>query len=77
MRIDKFLKVSRIIKRRTIAKGLCDAGKVTINGKVAKAGDSLKLDDVIAVTFGEKTLSVRVLSINERDKADSLYEAIS
>ncbi len=77
MRIDKFLKVSRIIKRRTIAKGLCDAGKVSINEKIAKAGDSLKVDDVVVVAFGEKKLSVRVLSINERDRPEALYEAVA
>ncbi len=77
MRIDKFLKISRIIKRRTIAKGLCDAGKVSINEKIAKAGDALKVGDVVVVTFGEKKLSVRVLSTEERARPETLYEAIA
>lgn len=74
MRIDKFLKVSRIIKRRTVAKDLCDGGKVEINGRVAKAGDNVKLDDTITVTFGEKKISVVVIGVDERKKPEELYE---
>lgn len=74
MRIDKFLKVSRIIKRRTVAKDLCDGGKVEINDKIAKAGDNVKLDDIITVTFGEKKLKVRVIGVDERKKPEELYE---
>lgn len=74
MRIDKFLKVSRIIKRRTAAKDLCDGGKVEINGKVAKAGDNVRMDDRITVTFGEKKLEVKVIGIDERKKPEELYE---
>lgn len=74
MRIDKFLKVSRIIKRRTVAKDLCDGGKVEINGRVAKAGDNVKLDDTITVAFGEKKISVVVIGVDERKKPEELYE---
>ncbi|MDO4754118.1 MAG: RNA-binding S4 domain-containing protein [Bacillota bacterium] len=74
MRIDKFLKVSRIIKRRTVAKDLCDGGKVEINDKIAKAGDSVKVDDRITVTFGEKKLKVKVIGVDERKKPEELYE---
>lgn len=74
MRIDKFLKVSRIIKRRTVAKDLCDGGKVEINGRVAKAGDNVKLGDTITVTFGEKKISVVVIGVDERKKSEELYE---
>lgn len=76
MRIDKFLKVSRIIKRRTVAKNLCDAGKVEINSKTAKAGDSVDVGDLIKITFGEKQLSVEVLEVDERKKPEELYRAV-
>lgn len=74
MRVDKFLKVSRIIKRRTVAKDLCDGGKVEINGRIAKAGDGVKIGDRIAVVFGEKRLDVRVIGVDERKKPEELYE---
>ena len=79
MRLDKFLKVSRIIKRRTVANDACDAAHVTVNGKPAKASYDVKVGDVLAVTFGERTLSVRVRSVKEfTSKADAaeLYEVI-
>lgn len=72
MRIDKFLKVSRIIKRRTIANEACDRGKVTINGKIAKPGTEVKEGDIIRITMGEKPITAEVLTISEHvGKEDS------
>lgn len=65
MRLDKYLKTSRLIKRRTIANEACDAGKITVNGTPAKASYNVKLDDVIAITLGTKTITVKVTNINE------------
>lgn len=79
MRLDKFLKVSRIIKRRTVANDACDAEHVTVNGKRAKASYDVKEGDVIEITFGQKTLKARVRDVREyTTKADaaSLYEII-
>lgn len=80
MRLDKFLKNSRIIKRRTVAKEACEQGRVEVNGKVAKPGLELKIGDVIRITFGTNVLSVRVLAMPEavrKDDADSLYEVLN
>ena len=80
MRLDKYLKNSRIIKRRTVAKDACEQGRVEVNGKVAKPGLELKTGDVIQVTFGSNVLKVRVLAMPEsvrKDDADSLYEVIN
>ena len=79
MRLDKFLKVSRIIKRRTVANDACDAQHVTVNGRMAKASYDVKEGDVIEVIFGQKTLKLKVVSIKETtSKADasSMYEII-
>lgn len=79
MRLDKYLKVSRIIKRRTVANDACDAAHVTVNGRAAKASYDVKEGDIIEVSFGQRTLKVRVLDIREfTAKADaaSLYEVI-
>ncbi|MFB0918458.1 MAG: RNA-binding S4 domain-containing protein [Clostridiaceae bacterium] len=79
MRLDKYLKVSRLIKRRTIAKEACDTGRVTINGKVAKAGTEIKESDVIEISFASKKVKARVLSIKEtvrKDEAAAMYELI-
>ena len=79
MRLDKYLKVSRIIKRRTVANDACDAAHVTVNGRPAKASYDVKEGDVIEVSFGQRALKVRVLDIREHTaKADaaSLYEVI-
>ena len=65
MRLDKYLKVSRIIKRRTIANEVCDAGRVNINDKVAKASTEVKVGDIIEVRFGEKKTKFEILNINE------------
>lgn len=74
MRLDKYLKVSRIIKRRTIANEACDAGRVLVNGKPAKASLNVKVGDVIEIMFGTKTLKVEVLSISETSKKDEAKE---
>ncbi len=79
MRLDKFLKVSRIIKRRTVANEACDAEHVSVNGKKAKASYDVKEGDILEITFGQRTLKVRVLNIKEyTPKADAagLYEVI-
>ena len=64
MRIDKFLKVSRIIKRRTVACEACELGKITLNGKVAKPSADVKVGDTISITFGEKTTNVKVEKVS-------------
>jgi ribosomal 50S subunit-recycling heat shock protein len=79
MRLDKYLKISRIIKRRTIANEACDAQHVTVNGREAKASYTVKIGDEIEVTFGQKKLKFRVKDIKETtSKADasSMYEII-
>ncbi|MBO5142583.1 MAG: RNA-binding S4 domain-containing protein [Clostridia bacterium] len=65
MRLDKFLKVSRVIKRRPVANEACDAGRVVINGKVAKASTEVKLGDIVEIKYGEKTIKFEITSINE------------
>ena len=65
MRLDKYLKVSRLIKRRTLANDVVDAGRVIVNGKPAKASYAVKIGDVIEITFGNRPVKVRVLSIDE------------
>ncbi len=77
MRLDKFLKVSRLIKRRTVANEACDAGRVLVNEKPAKASLSVKEGDVIEIQFGTKSVKVRVLDVQEtvkKDEAKELYE---
>ena len=79
MRLDKYLKVARIIKRRTVANDACDTSHVNVNGRPAKASYDVKENDLIAITFGERTLTVRVLSVKEHvTKADaaSMYEVV-
>ena len=79
MRLDKYLKVSRIIKRRTVANEACDAARITVNGRPAKASYDVKENDVIEVGFGGRTLNVRVLSVKEivgKADAAALYEVI-
>ncbi len=70
MRLDKFLKVSRLIKRRTVANEACDAGRVSVNGKPAKASVNVKEGDVIEILFGTKTVKAEVLKIQETTKKD-------
>ena len=74
MRIDKFLKVSRIIKRRTIANEACDAGRVLINDKVIKASAEVKVGDIVEVLFGGKSVKVEVLSLKETTRKDDAQE---
>lgn len=79
MRIDKYLKVSRLIKRRTVANEVADAGRILVNGKLAKASYAVKVGDVIEVTFGNRPVKVRVLSIEApagKDVAREMYEVI-
>lgn len=70
MRLDKYLKVSRLIKRRTVANEACDAGRVTINGKSAKAGSNVKPGDIIEINFGTRPVKVEVVSIQETVKKE-------
>ena len=79
MRLDKYLMVSRIIKRRTVSNNACDSEKVSVNGRVVKASYNVKVGDVIEVTFGERTLKVRVKDIKEhtlKSNAAELYEVL-
>ncbi len=79
MRIDKYLKVSRLIKRRTIANEACDAGRITVNGKIVKASYDVKQGDIMEIKMGERVLKVRVLEIAEhvlKNDASGLYEVL-
>ena len=79
MRLDKYLKVSRIIKRRTVANEACDAGRVVVNGKIARASYDVKVNDVIELTLCARTVKARVVSVNEyakKDEAAMMYEII-
>lgn len=79
MRLDKFLKVSRIIKRRTVANEACDAGRVTVNGKTARASYDVKVGDIIEISFGTRDFKARVNNVSEtvkKDDAVSLYELL-
>ena len=79
MRLDKYLKVSRLIKRRTVANEACDAEKVTVNGKVARASYDVKEGDIIEIGIGKTPLKVRVVKVTEvigKDGASDLYEVI-
>ena len=79
MRLDKYLKVSRLIKRRTVANDACDAGRVAVNGKVARASYDVKVGDEIEITFGNRTDKVRVTKVTEtvkKDEASEMYEMI-
>ena len=80
MRLDKYLKVSRLIKRRTVANDACDAERITVNGKAAKASYQVKTGDIIEIAFGQRTMKVEVLAIAEHAlKADAaaMYREIS
>lgn len=79
MRLDKFLKVSRIIKRRTVANDVCDSGRVTVNGKDAKPGVKLKVGDVVVIKFGNGEVAFRVKELSEtvrKEDASSMYELL-
>lgn len=80
MRIDKFLKVSRIIKRRSVAKEIADKGRITVNGKTAKSSTTVQEGDELEIRFGNKILAVRVeklLDTTKKDEAKELYSVIS
>ena len=80
MRLDKYLKVSRLIKRRTVANEACDSSRVTVNGKLVKPSYDVKIGDTIAITFGSKLVTVKVIDIKETTKkseAIGMYEVIS
>ncbi|MXQ54533.1 RNA-binding S4 domain-containing protein [Shimazuella alba] len=79
MRLDKFLKVSRMIKRRTLAKEVCDGGRVSINDKVAKAGSEVKAGDILTIRFGQKLVTAKIERIADnvsKDMADTLYTIV-
>ncbi|MCD7843415.1 MAG: RNA-binding S4 domain-containing protein [Clostridiales bacterium] len=79
MRLDKYLKVSRLIKRRTVANEACDAGRVTVNGRPVKASYDVKTGDVLEIQFGQRTVKVEVLAVAEavrKDDASALYREI-
>lgn len=76
MRLDKYLKVSRIIKRRTVAKEACESGRVSINGKIAKASTDIKEDDVIEISFASRKIKAKVINISEhvrKEEAKDMY----
>ncbi|WP_273714807.1 RNA-binding S4 domain-containing protein [Leuconostoc mesenteroides] len=80
MRLDKYLKISRLIKRRTVAKEIADQGRISINGKVAKSSSDVSTNDELEVRFGNKTLTVKVLKIVETTKKEEsadMYEVVS
>jgi len=79
MRLDKFLKVSRVIKRRTVANEVCAAGRVSVNGKPAKPGAELKVGDILEIGFGNGTTRIRVLDLKEtvrKESASTMYEIL-
>ncbi len=79
MRLDKFLKLSRVIKRRTVANDVCQAGRVTVNGKPAKPSVKLKAGDVVSILFGSGEVKFKVLSLQEtvrKEEAASMYELL-
>lgn len=74
MRLDKFLKVSRLIKRRTLAKEVCDGGRVKVNGNVAKAGTTVKPGDILEIGFGQRVVKVEILEVKENVRAEAAKE---
>jgi ribosomal 50S subunit-recycling heat shock protein len=79
MRLDKYLKVSRLIKRRTVANDACDGERITVNGKTAKASYNVKIGDVIEIAYGQRTLRVEVTEINEhanKNDASAMYKEV-
>ncbi|QSO47939.1 RNA-binding S4 domain-containing protein [Alicyclobacillus mengziensis] len=80
MRLDKFLKASRLIKRRTVAKEVADAGRISVNGRVAKAGTEVAVGDTITIRYASRTVEVRALLLTEnprKEAAEEMYELIS
>ncbi len=79
MRLDKYLKVSRLIKRRTVANEACDAGKIVVNGKPARASYDVKVGDIIEITLGARSVRVQVREVKEtvrKEDADTMYTAV-
>ncbi|MBA2876713.1 RNA-binding S4 domain-containing protein [Thermaerobacillus caldiproteolyticus] len=79
MRLDKFLKVSRLIKRRTLAKEVAEQGRITINGAIAKASSNVKVGDELTIQFGQKKVTVKITDLKEttrKEEATNLYEVI-
>lgn len=79
MRLDKFLKISRLIKRRTLAKEVADQGRITINGKQAKASSNVAIGDELAIRFGQKLVTIEIAALREtvkKDEAQELYKVI-
>ena len=79
MRLDKYLKVSRLIKRRTVANEACDAGKISVNGKIARASYDVKEGDVIEITLGARVIKVKVTAVKEvvrKEEAETMYQAV-
>lgn len=79
MRIDKYLKVSRLIKRRTVAKEVCDHDKIMINNKICKPSTDIKVGDIVSIRFGLKIITFKVLSVNEytkKEESSLMYEII-
>ena len=79
MRLDKYLKVSRIIKRRTVANEACDAGRVVVNGKVTRASYDVKVGDIMEIAFGERTVKAEILDVSEvvrKENAAMMYRII-
>ena len=74
MRLDKYLKISRLIKRRTVANEACDAGRVTVNGKAAKASQNVKAGDILEIQFGNKPVRVEVLDVQETVRKEEAKE---
>ncbi|EPH98556.1 S4 domain protein [Enterococcus faecalis 13-SD-W-01] len=80
MRLDKFMKISRIIKRRSVAKEVADKGRIQVNGKLAKSSSDVKVGDTLKIQFGNKTLEVKVKELHESTKkedAEKMYEILS
>lgn len=80
MRVDKFLKVSRIIKRRTLAKEVADNGRITVNGKIAKSSTKVDVDDIITIQFGNKIVEIKVLQLldsTKKEDAQNMFEIIN
>ena len=80
MRLDKFLKVSRILKRRSVANEACEASRVTVNGKTAKPAHTLKIGDIVEIRFGDRYFKFRVLALSEhvrKEEAEGMYEVLA
>lgn len=79
MRLDKYLKVSRIIKRRTVAKEACDGGRVSINGKTAKSSTEVNEEDIIEIAFGNKSIKAKIIKVEttvKKEDAENMYQII-